>query len=120
MLMSTAPGAAMAAPRSLPDLPQRLTHEQADAYVQRCLAVMESGGAAPVAPAAAAAPAQTGADHWSVDASALQHFDSSVLAALLAVARLLQARGGRLQLLHMPLRLRELAALYGVSELLEA
>jgi len=112
MLMSTAPSAALAAPRSLPDLPQRLTHEQADAYVQRCLAVMESGGAP--------APAQTGAAHWSLDAAALQHFDSSALAALLAVARLLQARGGRLQVLHMPLRLRELAALYGVSELLAA
>jgi len=122
MLMSTAPGAAMAAPRSLPDLPQRLTHEQADAYVQRCLAVMESGGAVPVSPATAVspAPAQTAAALWSLDAAALQHFDSSALAALLAVARLLQARGGRLQVLHMPLRLRELAALYGVSELLAA
>jgi len=116
--MSTAPSAALAAPRSLPDLPQRLTHEQADDYVQRCLAVMESGGAAPSAPTEPA-PAQAEA-HWSLDAAALQHFDSSALAALLAVARLLQARGGRLQLLHMPLRLRELAALYGVSELLAA
>ncbi len=116
MPMSPAQGAALAAPRSLPDLPQRLTHEQADAYVQRCLALMESDVAAPTA----AAPAQTGAAHWSLDAAALQHFDSSALAALLAVARLLQARGGRLQVLHMPLRLRELAALYGVSELLAA
>jgi len=110
--MSTAPSAVLAAPRSLPDLPQRLTHEQADAYVQRCLAAIESG--------ASPAPAQDGAALWSLDASGLQHFDSSALAALLAVARLLQARAGRLQVLHLPLRLRELAALYGVSELLQA
>jgi phospholipid transport system transporter-binding protein len=94
--------------RTLPELPERLTHEQADAYVQSCLAVIDSGSAAQ--PDAA----------WTLDAAALRQFDSSALAALLGVARLLQARGGRLQVLHMPLRLRELAALYGVNELLEA
>jgi len=93
---------------ALPPLPERLTHEQADAYVLSCQAAIEGGRAGD--PGAA----------WPLDASALRHFDSSALAALLAVSRLLQTRGGRLQVQQMPLRLRELAALYGVSELLEA
>ncbi len=106
--MNAAPTSPLAQATALPPLPERLTHEQADAYVQRCLAAIEGGSATD--PGAA----------WPLDASALQHFDSSALAALLAVSRLLQARGGRLQVQHMPLRLRELAALYGVSELLAA
>jgi len=100
--------AATETPLGLPPLPERLTHEQADAYVLRCQAAIEGGSATD--PGAA----------WPLDAAALQHFDSSALAALLAVSRLLQARGGRLQVQQMPLRLRELAALYGVSELLAA
>ncbi|BAO80139.1 predicted NTP binding protein containing STAS domain [Serpentinimonas raichei] len=106
--MSAASTTSLALAAALPALPERLTHEQADAYVQRCQAAIEGGRATD--PGAA----------WPLDASALQHFDSSALAALLAVSRLLQARGGRLQVQHMPLRLRELAALYGVSELLAA
>ena len=93
---------------ALPPLPERLTHEQADAYVLRCQVAIEGGSATDLGAV------------WPLDAAALQHFDSSALAALLAVSRLLQARGGRLQVQHMPLRLRELAALYGVSELLAA
>ena len=103
---------------ALPPLPERLTHEQADAYVQRCREAIERSATWTGAPPAAqSARADT---LWPLDTSALQHFDSSALAALLAVSRLLQVRGGRLQVRQMPLRLRELAALYGVSELLEA
>jgi len=95
---------------ALPPLPERLTHEQADAYVLSCQAAIEGS----------AVPSVSAATVWPLDAAALQHFDSSALAALLAVSRMLQARGGRLQVQEMPLRLRELAALYGVSELLAA
>lgn len=52
------------------------------------------------------------------DASALQHFDSSALAVLLEVRReaLLARKSFAVQAL--PQRLRDLAALYGVADLL--
>ncbi|WP_395138513.1 lipid asymmetry maintenance protein MlaB [Schlegelella aquatica] len=53
-----------------------------------------------------------------VDASALAQFDSSVLAVLLECARQVKAAGKRLEVLHLPVKLRALAALYGVAELL--
>lgn len=55
-----------------------------------------------------------------VDASPLEHFDSSVLAVLLGLRRVLKAQGQSLQVLDMPPRLRELAQLYGVLDLLQA
>ena len=93
---------------ALPPLPSRLTHEEADAYVRQCQA------------ARAAGPALRGQPVWPVDASALQRFDSAALAALLAVGRMAHQRGARLQVQGMPDRLKELAALYGVGELLPA
>jgi len=113
--LNAAPIAAARPTPDLPALPASLRHEQADAYVQRCRVAIERSAA----PDAAAAPAPAGAV-WPLDAAALQHFDSAALAALLAVSRLVRARGGRLQVQQMPLRLRELATLYGVSELLAA
>jgi len=112
----SAASASLAQATALPALPERLTHEQADAYVQRCRAAIERSAA----PQAAGASSALLPAVWPLDAAALRHFDSSALAALLAVARLLQARGDRLQVQQMPLRLHELAALYGVSELLAA
>ena len=53
-----------------------------------------------------------------VDATALQSFDSSALATLLALQRQAMERGASLQLHAAPLRLVELARLYGVHELL--
>jgi phospholipid transport system transporter-binding protein len=53
-----------------------------------------------------------------VDASPLQAFDSSALAVLLECRREALALGKTFAVALMPPRLRELAAVYGVSELL--
>jgi len=55
-----------------------------------------------------------------LDASDLQDFDSSALAVLLACRREAQALGRSLQVEGLSARLRELATLYGVLELLQA
>jgi phospholipid transport system transporter-binding protein len=58
--------------------------------------------------------AQTG----RVDCSALADFDSSVLAVLLAWRRKLQERNQSLVVLNSPEKLRVLASVYGVTDLL--
>ena len=55
-----------------------------------------------------------------LDASDLLHFDSSALAVLLACRRQAQALGRSLQLQGLTAPLRELAALYGVLDWLQA
>jgi phospholipid transport system transporter-binding protein len=55
-----------------------------------------------------------------VDASALEHFDSSALAVLLELRRQAQVRGQSFQVTGMSARLSELAGLYGVDELLDS
>lgn len=55
-----------------------------------------------------------------VDGSQLQHFDSSALAVLLECRRLAQAWGKRFEVRALPRQLSELAALYGIAELLTA
>lgn len=55
-----------------------------------------------------------------IDAGALQAFDSSAVAVLLELRRSLMAQGKTLQILRWPQRLRDLVALYGVAELLQA
>jgi phospholipid transport system transporter-binding protein len=52
------------------------------------------------------------------DASALRHFDSSALAVLLECRREALALGKTFAVNQLPPRLRDLAALYGVGELL--
>jgi phospholipid transport system transporter-binding protein len=54
------------------------------------------------------------------DAGSLSKFDSSVLAVLLECRREALALGKTLLVARLPDRLRELAALYGVAELLPA
>lgn len=54
------------------------------------------------------------------DASALQQFDSSTLAVLLACRREALKRGKAFSVVGLPERLRTLAKLYGVVELLPA
>jgi len=54
----------------------------------------------------------------ALDASALTEFDSSALAVLLGLRREVVARGSALQVEGMSPRLRELASLYGVMDLL--
>ena len=84
-------------------LPVSLLHDQANA----CLAQW-------VKQLPAALPSSV-----ALDASALVEFDSSALAVLLGLRRELVSRGSALQVDSMPQRLRELAALYGVMDLLQ-
>lgn len=53
-----------------------------------------------------------------LDAQALQSFDSSVLAVLLACRRQALATGRTFEVHHMPERLQSLAHVYGVDGLL--
>lgn len=88
---------------TLPAMPASLTHGLADAFVSDCLSAMEQAPQAGV---------------WTLDASGLVSFDSSALAALLSVRRAVLGQGGELRVQHLPERLRELATLYGVAQLL--
>ena len=54
-----------------------------------------------------------------VDASALQQFDSSALAVLLAGMRQAQALGGQLQVQGLPARARNLVQVYGLADVLQ-
>jgi phospholipid transport system transporter-binding protein len=54
------------------------------------------------------------------DAGSLRKFDSSALAVLLECRREALALGKTFSVSRMPAKLRELAALYGVAELLPA
>jgi len=65
-----------------------------------------------------AALAEAGVGEFVVDASALTDFDSSTLALLLETQRRVQGAGGRLLVRGAPAKLRELAGLYGIDELL--
>lgn len=53
-----------------------------------------------------------------LDAASLSVFDSSAVAVLLELRRLLRAEGKTLQVRHWPRRLESLMGLYGVNELL--
>ena len=53
-----------------------------------------------------------------VDASSLQDYDTSTLALLLQARRLAQAAGRGFEVSGAPAQLKQLAALYGVEELL--
>jgi phospholipid transport system transporter-binding protein len=65
-----------------------------------------------------AALAAAGAQALQVDASALTEFDTSAVALLLHAQREAHARGTVLRVVGAPPKLRELARLYGVEELL--
>jgi len=83
-------------------LPAELTLQQASA----CLQMLVQGLKASKEPDVVA------------DVSALQRFDSAALAVLLECRREALAMGKRFSVSSLPARLRELAGLYGVSELL--
>jgi phospholipid transport system transporter-binding protein len=85
-------------------LPAQLTHDQA---VACCRMLAQAVRSEPDTTAVA-------------DASALSHFDSSALAVLLECRREALARGKTFSVSRLPARLRALAALYGVAELLPA
>jgi phospholipid transport system transporter-binding protein len=83
-------------------LPKELTQVQATA----CLRMLVQG-----------LRSQSGSE-VVVDASALDRFDSAALAVLLEFRRETLAAGKRFQVRGLPARLGDLAALYGVVELL--
>ena len=82
-------------------LPEELNHASANA----CLQQLTEG--------LAAEPAQV-----VVDAQPLQHFDSTALALLIEFRRACAGAGKVLVVQGLPQRLRDLAALYGVEELI--
>jgi phospholipid transport system transporter-binding protein len=89
-------------------LPPRLTHEQADACLSQWIRELQL---------------QATVDEPQpvlVDASALSDFDSSALAVLLGLRRVAKAQGRSVSVQGMSARLSELAALYGVLDLLQA
>jgi phospholipid transport system transporter-binding protein len=59
-----------------------------------------------------------GSGVFSVDASALQAYDTSTIALLLQARRAAQAAGRGFSVTGVPAQLSQLAALYGVEELL--
>jgi phospholipid transport system transporter-binding protein len=83
-------------------LPAELTHAEATACC-RMLAQALRSDPGPLAVA---------------DASALQRFDSSALAVLLECRREALALGKTFAVSQLPARLRDLASLYGVADLL--
>jgi phospholipid transport system transporter-binding protein len=85
-------------------LPAELTHEHAAA----CCRMLEQGMRGEAAPVVVA------------DASALSRFDSSALAVLLDCRREALALGKSFAVKSLPPRLRVLAGLYGIAELLPA
>jgi len=85
-------------------LPAELTHEEA----------------APCARMLAQALRKDASRAAVADASALAKFDSAALAVLLDCRREALAAGKTFHVAHMPARLRDLATLYGVSDLLPA
>lgn len=82
--------------------PATLLHEQADACLAQWVAQWAQRSHATV----------------EVDAAELVEFDSSALAVLLGLRRVVMAQQCTLQVTNMPARLRQLASLYGVLELL--
>ena len=87
-------------------LPATLLHDQADA----CLAQWVSQ----LAQSPVALPPEV-----VLDASELTEFDSSALAVLLGLRRVLVHKGSALRVEGMTPRLRELTSLYGVMDLLQ-
>ncbi|MDP3604809.1 MAG: STAS domain-containing protein [Polaromonas sp.] len=85
-------------------LPARLTHDLAAPAVEALGAMLARETAAEVV----------------ADACALEEFDSSALAVLLACRRQVRAAGKEFSVRGLPDRLRQLAGLYGVQDLLPA
>ena len=81
-------------------LPAVLTHAQAMATVQQLTNAFKAS------------------PQLQVDASALQQFDSSALAVLLAGMRQAQSLGGQMEVVGLPARARNLAQVYGLAEVL--
>lgn len=85
-------------------LPAELTQTQATACLRALLPGLKSGADATVV----------------ADASALIRFDSAALAVLLELRRESLAAGKQFAVQSLPTRLGNLAALYGIAELMPA
>jgi phospholipid transport system transporter-binding protein len=85
-------------------LPNKLTHDQAGPCAQMLAQALRTQAESAVI----------------ADASPLAQFDSSALAVLLDCRREALSLGKSFSVSHLPPRLRELATLYGVAELLPA
>ena len=85
-------------------LPTELTQKQASACLRMLVQGLKSGAEAEVV----------------VDATALARFDSSALAVLLELRRESLAIGKRFAVRGLPVRLGNLATLYGIVELVPA
>jgi phospholipid transport system transporter-binding protein len=86
----------MNAPLTL-SMPAVLTHREAQACLQDWVRRLPAVG-----------------EVW-LDASALQRFDSSALAVLLALQRAALGRGCRVQVRELPAQARQLAHVYGIE-----
>ena len=86
-------------------LPAILTHAQANNCARALQSAIRLGQSGPTV---------------VVNAAALQRFDSSALAVLLDCRRFAVAMGLSFAVAGMPGRLRQLAGLYGVAELMPA
>ncbi len=86
------------------NLPQELTHERAQDWLKSLVFALHLE----------ASPTIT------ADASRLKHFDSSALAVLLACRREALEAGKSFVVASMPEKLRQLALVYGVSDLLQS
>jgi len=86
------------------NLPQELTHDQAVDWLKSLVFAMN----------------QNKERQIIADASRLVHFDSSALAVLLACRREALEVGKTFEVAHMPEKLRQLAVVYGVSDLLQS
>lgn len=64
------------------------------------------------------AVAEAGSGELVIDAAAVQELDSATVSLLLQARRQLQRAGGHMVVRNAPPKLRELAQLYGVTELL--
>ena len=84
-------------------LPATLMHDQANACLAQWVSQLPDPATGPVL----------------LDASDLSDFDSSALAVLLGFRRVLAEKGRTLKIQGMTPRLRELASLYGVIDLLQ-
>lgn len=87
-------------------LPTRITHETARVCTHMLTQALADTGSA------------LGETRVVADASPLQHFDSSALAVLLECRRQAQRRGQHFSVRDLPMRLRALAVLYGIDQLL--
>jgi len=85
-------------------LPMELTHARAQDWLKSLMVALR----------------QEGESQITVDASRLTRFDSSALAVLLACRREALSAKKTFVVSHMPDQMRQLARVYGVSDLLQS